>query len=331
MIYLHTHFFDFVPAAEYFDHNDDALNINKSASIIGLAYYEFDYEKIINLINQVKFKTDKLIVYIKEPLSPVLIDLVKKYEPEENIKFFGDAVFNIDCKNWKPALSWFVSPRHYYQVDDWAKNILSKIDYADSKKKYYFDCLLGIEKSNRSFVERCYQQSTHKNLFIFNYFKDNVSDGIWDRDISEITSTSQSISFDEYQVALSAIVPHYIYNQSSHSIVAETSFYNEFSHMTEKTAKPIMAERIFVAFCGQHYLQNLRSLGFQTFSQVIDESYDLESDPDKRFALAWQQVEYLCSQDPIKIRSKIKSVLSHNRELFLNSDWHCLVKQCLQC
>lgn len=330
MIYLNDHFFDFLPNVEYFQHNNAVQNITVPASIIGIALYEFYYKKTVDLIEHARSKTKKLVVYIKEPVSNELINLLQHFEHDRDIMFFGDAVLNVNCSNWKPAFSWFVSPRHYYQRDAWAKELLNKIEYADVKKSYYFDCLLGIERPHRNFIEKCYQQSNYKNFFIFNYFKDNINNGIWNSDIGNLTGTYESIAFNEnthvVNVALSALVPYDIYNQSYHSIIAETSFYNEFTHLTEKTAKPIMAERVFVAFAGQHYLRNLRSLGFQTFSDIIDESYDQESNNDKRFNQAWQQVEYLCTQDPTTIRNQVKRVLEHNRLLFLNSDWHQSVK-----
>ena len=45
-------------------------------------------------------------------------------------------------------------------------------------------------------------------------------------------------------------------------------------YFTEKTTKAIFAKRLFVVFSSKGYLQRLRDLGFKTFSNVIDESYD---------------------------------------------------------
>jgi hypothetical protein len=44
--------------------------------------------------------------------------------------------------------------------------------------------------------------------------------------------------------------------------------------MTEKTAKPIWAKRLFVMFGTPGFLKKLHELGFKTFDHVIDESYD---------------------------------------------------------
>jgi hypothetical protein len=190
--------------------------------------------------------------------------------------------------------------------------------------------MLGTQKYHRDLVASHLVESQHKNEILFSYFKNDINQGIWDRDVIPVHNTWEPVTVhDIYNVALSALIPHYIYNQSHHSIVAESTCYDQFNHVTEKVAKPMMAERIFVAFCGQYYLRSLRSLGFQTFDAIIDESYDLESDIVARFNKSWAQVEYLCSQDPIAVRKQVSHVLEHNRNHFLTTDWHSAVKKAM--
>ena len=45
-------------------------------------------------------------------------------------------------------------------------------------------------------------------------------------------------------------------------------------HLTEKIFKPMMLEKPFVVNGTKGYLKELKRLGFKTFSDVIDESYD---------------------------------------------------------
>jgi hypothetical protein len=120
---------------------------------------------------------------------------------------------------------------------------------------------------------------------------------------------------------LSSILPVDIYNQTFYSIVAETVCTNQYSQFTEKTAKPIVAKRPFVVFGGQYFLRNLRSLGFRTFGAVIDESYDDIQDEIERLTRAWHEVERLCCLDPVPVMQQLQSVLEHNRQHFLQTDW----------
>jgi hypothetical protein len=60
--------------------------------------------------------------------------------------------------------------------------------------------------------------------------------------------------------------------------------------VTEKIWKPIIAQQPFVVHGNHLYLQKLREMGFKTFGQYFDESYDLELDPAKRI----QKIVALC-------------------------------------
>ena len=66
------------------------------------------------------------------------------------------------------------------------------------------------------------------------------------------------------------------------SIVSETNDNDYEVFMTEKIWKPIMAQHVFVVHGNHLYLQRLREMGFKTFGNYFDESYDLEADPNKR-------------------------------------------------
>jgi len=326
-IFLNQHFFDFTPDAEYFRRNDEILDVSHKA-IIGLAFYHFDLPDMIELIGAARSRCQRLIVYIKEPFSADLIRLLQIFQQDQHIRFFGDAVLNVDSPNWQPAISWFVSPRHYYQQDNWAKDLLHQLDHDGQNRPYQFDCLLGTQKSHRDVIAEHYLRSKLQHHILFNYFKNDISQGIWHLDIGRVNQTWESMEFlPGYHIALSALVPFEIYNHSYHSIVAESTAFDEFNHLTEKIAKPMLAKRVFVVFAGQYYLRSLRSLGFQTFSDILDESYDLEPQSKDRYQMAWQQVERLCLEDSGTVRRKVQTILDHNQRWFLDQDWHSNVKQ----
>ena len=328
MLYLHEHFFDLVTNARYFKTNDVIFRLTEHQSTIGLAFYEFDFEYLKQIISHACNYTNNLIVYVAEPFNYQLFDLLQVFQSNPNVHFFGDGVLNVPYSNWKPAICWFVTARHYYQQDAWAQAWLRQVDQSLKAKPFDFDCLLGIPRSNRDAVEQLYHACDFKHRLLYTYYKNKIKDGIWGWDIGDVKGSWESIRVaDQYQVALSALVPFDVYNQSWHSIVTESTSYNEISHMTEKIAKPIMAERIFIVFAGKNYLQNLRHLGFRTFSDIIDESYDMESDDQTRYRMAWQQVKWLCSQDALQIRDQARDILNHNRDLFLTTDWQHALKQ----
>jgi hypothetical protein len=134
--------------------------------------------------------------------------------------------------------------------------------------------------------------------------------------------TVTSIRYQGRSMSLSQVVPISIYNQTAYSVVAETNYDNHYSFCTEKIVKPILAERLFIVFSGQHYLRNLRSLGFKTFDGIIDESYDSIEDNNLRFKSACEQITYLINQPQDKILEQIRPITEHNKQVMLETDWY---------
>lgn len=69
------------------------------------------------------------------------------------------------------------------------------------------------------------------------------------------------------------------YGNSAIDVVLETVFDDTRIHLTEKILRPIACGKPFVLAAGPGALSVLRNYGFQTFHDMIDESYDLETDP----------------------------------------------------
>jgi hypothetical protein len=151
--------------------------------------------------------------------------------------------------------------------------------------------------------------------------------------IKPIEFSIDNVDYYGHKMNLSTIVPVKVYNDTYYSVVAETNYSNLYNFYTEKIVKPIISGRLFVAIAGQYYLKNLRSLGLQTFSSVIDESYDEVADNKQRWTMAMQQIEFLCNRDPIEVYSKIQDVLENNKRVLLEKDWQAdvagLIKQSL--
>jgi hypothetical protein len=66
------------------------------------------------------------------------------------------------------------------------------------------------------------------------------------------------------------------------------------------------------------YLKKLREMGFRTFDSVFDESYDQESDPDKRIEKLVSLCQHLRTVDKSKIYQETADIRQHNYNLFFN-------------
>jgi hypothetical protein len=303
----------------------DCQDVPGGCKLIGKTFYSNKIDEHQPIIHELSKKTETLLIYFSEPTDIKVIDYVVN-NTNPKIKFFSDVVLNFSTANIKTAISWFIFPENFYNMPIWANPLLSQLKSNFDRSKQ-FDCLLGSSKTHRDVVEQLYLNSDVKDQIIFSYFKNSIDTGIWDYNVSSIRESHERIIYSDIAVPASAIIPISIYNQSYYSIVAETIANNQYSQFTEKVVKPMVARRAFICFSGQHYLRNLKSLGFKTFDNVIDESYDTIADTHQRFSMAWQQVEYLCRQDPKNIIPQIQTTLEHNYQHFLATDWHSEIKK----
>ncbi len=110
-----------------------------------------------------------------------------------------------------------------------------------------------------------------------------------------------------------------LWQRSLWHVVNETVFYEPRLHLTEKTFKPIVAQRPFILAAAPGNLAYLRHYGFETFDRWIDESYDQETDPDRRMALIVTQLRRLCDltrNQRMEMLHDMLPVLEHNKRHF---------------
>ncbi|HZM94828.1 MAG TPA: hypothetical protein VFB92_15465 [Vicinamibacterales bacterium] len=103
----------------------------------------------------------------------------------------------------------------------------------------------------------------------------------WDR--LELWNASRAVDLEEYA-------------NSWFTAVTETEMRSRPSRITEKLIKPLANFQPFVVFANPGALRMVRDYGFFTFENIVDESYDDEPDPRRRFDLAYAEFARLCAQ-----------------------------------
>jgi hypothetical protein len=119
-----------------------------------------------------------------------------------------------------------------------------------------------------------------------------------------------------------------LYHQESYfSVVTETIFYDdsyvpltllayeEALFISEKTYKAIAFKHPFIVMCRPNTLSYLVDSGYKTFHPYIDESYDIETNDDKRFTMIVNEIKRLCSMTNdqwIEWQKNIKDIVEHN-------------------
>lgn len=224
---------------------------------------------------------------------------------------------------------WFKTTSNLYRK---LPEVVEKL-HTSAVKPLKFEALLGSPKPHRDFVTKSVIDNGLQDQFILTYGGKWNDDHFYARDYfiyepgTKICDPARHIGTMDWaqyrgeRCHLSQIIPVSVYNDTQYSIIAETDYVNSLSFFSEKTAKPMIAKRLFVVFSGYHFLENLRRLGFQTFDGIIDESYDKISDGTERWAAAFEQVKFLCQADPVDIHQQIAPILEHNFEVMMETDW----------
>jgi hypothetical protein len=107
------------------------------------------------------------------------------------------------------------------------------------------------------------------------------------------------------------------FHQSYLQIITETHYRNNTLFLSEKIFKPICHCQPFVVFGNPKTLELLRSLGYATFSNWIDESYDEELDPEKKYYKIMSSITEFINRSPDELTSMIvqmKHIFDHNYE-----------------
>jgi len=211
--------------------------------------------------------------------------------------------------------------------------------YTSESRPFLFEALLGARRVHRSYVMARFCSNpdlltksivTYRQEFGFDgndpsmllndeavgVIKNNL---IWPY-VSPNLNSNWEVS-DNIRRDISEITPWEIYNKTYYSICCETLFQHfdpTKSHdpgpffITEKIAKVLLGQRLFVLFGPMHTLKFLQELGFKTFDNVIDESYDNCGDSSLRFKLAFDQVEALSKLDPEWVLKETEHIRIHN-------------------
>lgn len=111
------------------------------------------------------------------------------------------------------------------------------------------------------------------------------------------------------------------YINSYFSIVTETLFYRPGNYISEKTWKPIQHLHPFVIVGRPNTLRYLKGLGFETFSEFWDESYDEIEDDATRMEECYKVITKLINLSSTEWDSmyeKILPILEKNREVLIS-------------
>lgn len=127
------------------------------------------------------------------------------------------------------------------------------------------------------------------------------------------------VDSEELTGELALTAPVDMYKSSYFSIVTESLFDDMSLQITEKIWKPIFNFHPYINIGNTGTLEHIRSLGYQTFSPWIDETYDTIADNRLRFQTTLTEIRRLCKMTMEEMHEwywGMSSVLEHNQNLF---------------
>jgi hypothetical protein len=306
----------------------------------GFLFLDLGNESILN---------DKIIDTIHEylklkdiPLRKIILQTGnangEKYYKEYCFRKQISRGMNICCLEY---FEWMVS-RLIVEHQKLKRDVLPKnIDYTKIEKTFL--CLNRVHRWHRinlfllwnvnSLMKDTYYTLNNKTNFTVgsgypdNIWRETLDPRIIDKfklteeDTDKIHSTLP-LKIDEFVEAsemaglYSAVDPYY--QTSLISVVTETNFENNDIFNTEKIFKPMVHRHPFILVGPYKTLEHLKDMGYKTFSDFWDESYDDIEDPFERLLKIVEICKDIQSWDDIKKKQffyKSMIITNHNYSL----------------
>jgi hypothetical protein len=294
-----------------FDHDDLCkLLTHLNPHIVDTISKESQRLKLIQKLNLIGFLipnfNDKIILLHSEKNS-------KDLEKYQNLC--------VGCYWWSHAmisLDWFrfakIDPRLSTSMQDFPFdfNVYCRAWAGSREYRLVFLSLLKsaglLENSRISFSH--YENSV--------YFSDHVF-----KNRSFFVDKSINTLAESYAPsAFSATYDTSHYNQCFIDVVLETLFDDSRLHLTEKILRPIACGKPFILAGTAGSLCYLRDYGFETFSEYINEEYDLVSDPLERLTKIIQEMQRIANlggKEKKHLVSQCNLIAQKNKKYFFSN------------
>ncbi len=167
-----------------------------------------------------------------------------------------------------------------------------------------------INRSNIKFSTTCDQQHYQQYLYKNPKFIPN----------NDLSMLPEPTAASTYSADYSAND----YKECWFDVVLETLFDDQRLHITEKTLRPIACGKPFILTATHGSLDYLRSYGFKTFGDYIDESYDSISDPYQRLEAIIQlmtKISMLSLSEKEELNKKFLPIIKYNQQRFFSKEF----------
>jgi hypothetical protein len=231
------------------------------------------------------------------------------------------------------ALDWFGNIPYRRPITQYSKVFISFNNLYTEKRSYRLSLVAKLLESglkDRGFISM--NQSDIASKIKNEIFSSNSSISRENKKLIFNTMLPDppklTIDTDNHDGSLSANDDLEVLSRGLWHIVTETIFYDQKLHLTEKIFKPIVAQRPFILVGAPGNLAYLKTYGFKSFEQWIDESYDQEQDHDRRLDMIVGEIKKLCSlpeHELARIYQEMRPILQHNFNWFYGGGFRKLI------
>jgi hypothetical protein len=219
-------------------------------------------------------------------------------------------------KDWNIADSFKIVEFSSHQYETWcqykdAEDVLRDAFSREHKDfEYNFVCPQRIYKPHRG--------ALHGSL---NNSIGNISLQTKGIELAYPSLTMQEYD-DTYNNLLNLLAMKKNYNTSLFIIISESQYAEEYGIITEKTWNAIVAGHPFLMCAHQFALVQLQGLGFHTYSNIFDETYDeldnivrMKDMLDSNYSFTHERLSYTEMEN---IYNELQGLINYNRDYFFD-------------
>ena len=284
-------------------------------------YFEIKKTDIINFTNQTILVVETLLQ---------LIRLVDEGKLDNKIEYIiiSESCWDINQYQFDFKYKLFYLP---WDIIDYQRRLTTRddlyfhlidLDMLDNYSPTYdFLCLIGMSKDWRNdFVDKLIELDLSNTITSY-YGKNLGNEKLLELDI-QYDRSGETEDFEKkfynlnvindtgHSYNLSYFVNMKLFHITKFSLIVETVAKHDEYHVTEKTLKCLILGHPFIVMGSYKYLDFLRQLGFKTYNEIFDESYDLISDISQRTDAVLKLTQQISNFD-FDVQ-KLKEIQNHN-------------------
>jgi hypothetical protein len=237
---------------------------------------------------------------------------------------------------------WWDTKKHNFQINYtliW--NLYFLFDMADTYNTPNRFCYYMEKNYQFDYPKPCYFISTVGNVrlerdLLINNLKNNIKYQNYilrysGEDLGLPSANLDVIKFNKgefdpyipiigkYYHTVSQSLPIKIYNQGYVNLIIESDIdYQDNFFLTEKTIKSLITGQPFIVLSTPHFLQNLKLLGFKTYSSIWNEDYDNILTYQERIVKIQELVNDLVNINWSSKKLELMQIQQHNQQVFNN-------------